>query len=93
MTARIWVRIRSKLGSVLTLKSTVKPTQATVLVERIHVFHVVHATHLLLDRRGDGLVHRQRVGARVSGLYLDLRVSDVRELGGGQAERWQRRRR
>ena len=51
-----------------------------VRIERIHVFHVVHPGHLLLDGNGDGLLHGKRVRPRISGIYLDLRISDVGKL-------------
>ena len=54
--------------------------RAVVGVKRIHVFHAVHATHLLLDGSGDRLLDGQRVGAHVRGQNLNLRVGDVGEL-------------
>ena len=59
--------------------------RAVVRVEGIHVVHVVHARHLLLDGRGHGLLHGERVGPGVGGLHLHFRRDDVGELGRGQA--------
>ena len=53
---------------------------AGVGVDRIHVIHVVHATHLLLDRRGDGLLDSQRVRAGVMRADLNFRRRDLRIL-------------
>ena len=39
--------------------------RAVVGVGRLHVEHVVDAVHLLLERRGDRLLDRERVGAGV----------------------------
>ena len=49
-------------------------------VRRLDVEHVVDAVRLLLDRRGDGLLDGERVGARVRRLHEDLRRNDVRVL-------------
>ena len=57
---------------------------AVVGVDRIHVFHALDAIDLLLDRRGNRLLDRQRVGADVGRVHLDLRRNDVRVLGDGQ---------
>ncbi len=54
--------------------------RAVVGVDRLHVQHVVHAVHLLLDRRGDGLLERHRIGARVGGGDEQLRRDDLRIL-------------
>ena len=53
---------------------------ATVRVDRVHVVHVVDAAHLLLDRRRDRLLDRQRVRAGVVRLHLNLRRRDLRIL-------------
>ena len=57
-------------------------------VQRIHVFHVVHAAHHLLDGSGDGLVQRHGIGTGVGGGDLNLRIGDIRELRGGQDWTW-----
>ena len=54
-------------------------------VDGVHVVHVVHAGHLLLDGRGDRLLHRDCVRAGVGGLDLDFRRGDFGKLGDGQA--------
>ena len=54
--------------------------QAVVGVDRIHVVHVIHAAHLLLDRGGHGLFDRLRIGADVIGLNENLRRNDFGEL-------------
>jgi hypothetical protein len=59
---------------------------AVVGIERVHVVHVVHPAHLLLDGGGDGLFHRQRVGADVGGVDENFRRHDIRVLGRGQAQ-------
>ena len=48
------------------------------LVERVHVEHLVDAGHLLFDRRGDRLLERDRVGARIARGQEDLGRGDVR---------------
>ena len=60
--------------------------RAVVRVDRLQVQHVLDAVHLLLDRRRDRLLDRERVGARVRGLDLDERRDDVGKLLDGQAE-------
>jgi hypothetical protein len=55
-------------------------------VDRIHVDHVVHALHLLLNRRGDRLFERDGVRAHVSGAQLDFRRRNVRKLGDGKLD-------
>ena len=54
--------------------------RAVVGVARLHVEHVVHAVHLLLERRGDGLFHRDRVRSGILRGDQDLRRHDLREL-------------
>ena len=54
--------------------------RVVVGVDRLHVQHVVHAVHLLLDRRGDRLLDRHRVRSRVGSRDDDLRRNDVGEL-------------
>src|SRR5207248_5967057 len=49
-------------------------------VERVHVIKVVHAAHLLLDRRRHGLLDGLRVRADIVGLNLDFGWSDVGKL-------------
>ena len=51
-----------------------------VRVRRREINHVVDAVRLLLDRRGDGPLDRERVGARVRRLHEDLGGDDVRIL-------------
>ena len=55
-------------------------------IQRIHVVHVVHAAHLLLDGSGNRLLQGLRVRADVGGQDLNLRRSDVGELGDRQAQ-------
>ena len=59
---------------------------AAGLAGRVHVEHVVHAAHLLLDGRGDRLLERQRVGAGVGRREQDLGRGDVRILRDGQLD-------
>jgi hypothetical protein len=54
--------------------------RAVVRVRGLHVEHVVHAVHLLLERRRDRLLDRERVGAGVRTGNDDLRRHDVGEL-------------
>ena len=58
--------------------------RAVVGVQGIHVFHVVHAGHLLLDGRGHRLFNGGGVRARIGGVHLDLRIGDVGKLRDGQ---------
>ena len=58
--------------------------RAVAGVVGVHVDHVVHALHLLLDRRGNRVCHRDRIGADVGRLQLDLRRGDVGEQGDGE---------
>jgi len=44
---------------------------------RLHVQHVVHAVHLLLERRGYSRLHRQRVRTRVGSRHDDLRWHNI----------------
>jgi hypothetical protein len=60
---------------------------AAVGVDRVHVIHLVHAAHLLLDRRGDGLLDGQRIRAGVVRLHLDFRRRDLRILRDRQTEK------
>jgi hypothetical protein len=60
--------------------------RAVVAVDRLHVIHVVHAAHLLLDGRGDGLLDGQRIGAGVSCFHQDLGRHDVGKLRDRQTE-------
>src|SRR5260370_19926727 len=53
-------------------------------VERIHIVHVIHATHLLFDGGGYGLFECLRVCANIGRLYLHFRRGDVWELGDRQ---------
>ena len=54
--------------------------RAVVGVRRLHVEHVVDAVHLLLERRRDRLLDRQRVGPDVGRRHDDLRRDDVGKL-------------
>src|SRR5260370_38539637 len=49
-----------------------------------HVKHVVHAIHLLLQRRCDRLFDCECIGARVGGGDIDLRGNDIRQHRGRQ---------
>src|SRR5450830_1386201 len=60
--------------------------RTVVRVHGLEVQHVLDAVHLLLDRRRDGLLDCQRVGARIGGLDLDERRDDVGELRDGEPE-------
>src|SRR5262249_32838516 len=60
---------------------------ARALVERVHVEHLVHTAHLLLDGRGDRLLERHRVGPRVARGEEDLGWRDVRVERDGQLSR------
>ena len=78
---RICARIWSVFGSVCDIEVHRQLQRAVVGVEGIHVFHVVHAGHLLLDGHGHGLLDGEGIRAGVGGVHLDLRVGDVGELG------------
>ncbi len=49
-------------------------------VQGVHVGHVVHAVHLLLDGRGDRILECLGIGAWVIGLQPDFGRCDVRKL-------------
>ena len=53
---------------------------AVVRIGGLHVEHVVHTVHLLLERCGDRLLNRDRVRSRVVCRDDDLRRHNVREL-------------
>ncbi len=55
------------------------------LASRVHVVHVVHSTHLLLDGSGNRLFEGLSISANVGGNYLNFRRCDVRKLGDWQA--------
>ncbi len=63
-----------------------QPHLACRRVHRIHVVQVVHAAHLLLDRRGDGVLYGLRIGADIGGADLHFRRRDGRELRDRQAD-------
>jgi hypothetical protein len=52
----------------------------------INVNHVVHAVHLLLDWRCNGLLQRFRVRTRIRCLDQNLRRNNIGELRGGQTQ-------
>jgi hypothetical protein len=54
---------------------------AVVGICRLYVERVIHAAHLLLERRGHGLFDRHRIGSGVRCVDDDLRRHNVRELG------------
>ena len=54
-------------------------------VQRVHVVHVVHTAHLLLDRRGNGLLDGLCVGACVNSGDLHLGRSNLGEQSDGQS--------
>ena len=62
------------------LEVHVQRAVAGVGVDRVHVDRVVDAAHLLLDRRGDRVLGRERVGADVGRRELDRRRRDLGEL-------------
>jgi hypothetical protein len=51
-------------GSVPTIEGDLDGHGAVIGVDGLHVDHVVHAVDLLLQRRGHGLLHADRIGAR-----------------------------
>src|SRR5262249_30862398 len=55
-------------------------------VQRVHVEHLVHAAHLLLDGRGHRLLERDRIGPRVARGQEDLGRSDVGIERNGQLD-------
>ena len=59
--------------------------QAIVGVDRIHVVHVIHAAHLLLNGRGNRLFDGLRVGSDVIRLNKDFGRDDFGKLSDGQA--------
>jgi hypothetical protein len=46
----------------------------------VHVNHIVHAVHLLLDGCGDGLRESLGVSAGISGGHQNLRRNDIGKL-------------
>src|SRR5262249_1010628 len=50
-----------------------------------HIEHVVHAVHLLLQRRGDGLLNGDSICACIRRRDDDLRRHNLRKLRQGQA--------
>ena len=55
--------------------------RAVVVVDRLHVEHVLRAVHLPLDRSGDRLLDCECVRAGICSRRLNLRRNDIRKLG------------
>src|SRR5256884_5141260 len=72
-----------RIGSEVEAHSEIQLVAAG-LAGRVHVEHVVHTAHLLLDGRGHRLFERHRVGARVVRGQQHLGRGDVRVLREGQ---------
>ena len=53
--------------------------------QRVHVVHVVHSAHLLLDRSGNRLLEGLRIRPDIGGEHLDFRRGDVGKLGDRKA--------
>src|SRR5262249_55094833 len=72
------------VGAVLERDAKVERTVARRL--RIHVDHALYAIHLLLDDGGNRVGNGLGAGAGESRADLDLRRSDLGQLGDGQTE-------